>query len=154
MPTTVIEFVVSTTTVAAPIVTATECAARQTTNVCEFAMLPSPQNWPLLAWCHVMVATFVLLCSFRNTWFSRVIIGNEVVTTRFERLRNWMVSSGWRNRANEQQKVDDKNVNKSRRQHGRIFTKSNQYRIAQRLCQVIRANYTGIMVQASFWRRW
>lgn len=111
MPTTVVEFVVSTTTITQPISTATECAA-QISDICKLknGTLPSPQEWPLPAWCTVIVPTFILLCSFMNTYFSREMPGSANVEMGLERLCKWMVSFVWRKGAKEQQKLDDKKV--------------------------------------------
>ena len=110
MPTTVVEFATSTITVTRPTATATPCAARQTADICKDAVYASPHKWSLLAWCYIIIPTFVLLCLSKNSRYTLGVIGNALVGTRFERLRSWVVPSGWRKGANEQPKAEDKKV--------------------------------------------
>ena len=106
MPTTIVKFMTSTTTITGPTVTATEYAV-QGTNTCKAQTLPKPQDWSLIGWCIVIVPTLILLCSFMKNLFAVGVPGSENAKMGVERLCTSVVAFLGRKRAEEQQKLED-----------------------------------------------
>ena len=111
MPTTIVEIVVSTTTVTETVVAATACAAR-TVDMCKDQTLPKLQDWSLLGLCLIIVPTLILSCVFMNKQFTAMAGGpdSQRAQTGLERLWNWTVSLAWRKRAKKQRAKDGRKV--------------------------------------------